>query len=114
MLDFYMRIDNLLKSRKATQKELCAYLGLSSVQIYSNWKQRDSIPSAETAVKIAQYLFTSVEYLVTGKQSDLGKIATNAAESNKKLADENLLLVSENRRLKENIDKAVSVLTSQN
>jgi transcriptional regulator with XRE-family HTH domain len=70
MLDFYNRIDFLLKNKKATQKDLVNYLGLSSIQIYSNWKQRDSIPSADIAVKIARFLETSVEYLITGNDEN--------------------------------------------
>ena len=70
MLDFYKRIDKLLKQKKLSQKELSKFLDLSSVQIYSNWKQRDSIPSADMAVKIADFLETSVEYLIQGKEKD--------------------------------------------
>lgn len=69
MLDFYTRIDELLKAKKSSQKELAEFLGLSSVQIYSNWKQRGSIPSADVSVKIASYLQTTVEYLVTGQST---------------------------------------------
>ena len=70
MLAFYERIDNLLKEKKYTQKDLSEYLKISSAQVFANWKQRDFIPSADIAVKIAQYLGTSVEYLITGKETD--------------------------------------------
>lgn len=66
MNNFYLRIENLLKQQKKTQKELSEYIGLSAPQAYTNWKARNSIPSADMAVKIAEYLNTSVEYLVTG------------------------------------------------
>lgn len=39
-------------------------------QLFSDWKKRDSIPQAETLLKIANFLGTSVEYLITGKEPD--------------------------------------------
>lgn len=73
MLDFYKRIDDLLSHKKKSQKDLSDFLQLTSSQIFSNWKQRNSIPSADVAVKIADYLDTSVEYLVTGNEKDTYK-----------------------------------------
>ena len=73
MNDLYTRIDTLLKERRLTQKDLSEYLGLSSVQRYANWKQRNTMPAADTALKIAQYLGISVEYLLTGTEKDLYK-----------------------------------------
>lgn len=66
MNNFFVRIENLLKQQKKTQKELSEYIGLSAPQAYTNWKARNSMPSADMAVKIAEYLNTTVEYLVTG------------------------------------------------
>lgn len=66
MENFFSRIDDLLAEKGMTQKTLAEHLGLSSSQIYSNWKARNSIPSADVALKIADYLHTSVEYLVNG------------------------------------------------
>lgn len=71
MIDFFERIDELLKTKKLTQKDLCQGIGLASVQTYSNWKLRNSIPAADIAFKIAQYLNTTVEYLLTGSESNI-------------------------------------------
>ena len=71
MLELYKRIDDLLIKRNVSQKDLSDFLGLSSAQVYSNWKQRNSIPSADVALKIAQYLNTTVEYLLTGSESNI-------------------------------------------
>lgn len=90
MLDFYERIDSLLKEKKRSQKEMCEAVGLATGQVYTNWKQRDSIPAADIAVKIAQFLGTSVEYLITG--------------------EENNPLAEENRELKEKI-KSIAEIT---
>ena len=70
MLDFFERIDVLLKEKKISQKDLCCAVGISSVQVFTNWKLRDSIPSADVAVKIARLLDVSVEYLVTGEENN--------------------------------------------
>lgn len=88
---FYNRIDTLLKSKKLTNKDLSEHLGLSSVQIYANWKQRKTVPSASEAVKIAEFLGTSVEFLVTG--SDTTGLAI------------------ENQKLKEKIQKITDILS---
>ena len=75
MDNFFSRIDELLSKKGITQKALAENLGLSSSQIYANWKKRNSIPSADIAVKIADFLRTSVEYLVTGKEQPKDKQA---------------------------------------
>ena len=86
---FTERIDNLLKEKKKTKKELFNHIGISSQSFY-DWKNRNTIPAADIAVKIAQYLNTTVEYLITGNK-------------NNPLADEN-------KELKNKIDKAINIL----
>lgn len=73
MLGFYERIEELLKQKNSSQKDLSVYLELSTPQIFANWKQRGSIPPADTAVKIADFLDTSVEFLITGREKDIYK-----------------------------------------
>lgn len=73
MLGFYERIEKLIKQKNISQKDLSVYLELSTPQIFANWKQRGSIPPADTAVKIADFLDTSVEFLVTGQEKDIYK-----------------------------------------
>ena len=73
MLGFYERIDKILKEKKRSQKDLSEHLQISSAQVFANWKQRDFIPSADIAVKIAQYLGTTVEYLITGEEKNVYK-----------------------------------------
>jgi transcriptional regulator with XRE-family HTH domain len=48
------------------QKELAAQTGISLKTIENYLKQASSMPSADKAVRIAQALGVSVEYLVTG------------------------------------------------
>lgn len=40
-------------------------------QVISNWKIRDTIPSADIALKIANYLNVSVEWLITGEEGEI-------------------------------------------
>ncbi len=86
---FTERIDNLLKEKKKTKKELFNHIGISSQSFY-DWKNRNTIPAADIAVKIAQYLNTTVEYLITGNKSNP--------------------LIDENKELKNKIDKAINIL----
>lgn len=66
---FWNNVKALLKNKKITQKQLSVLLDLPERTV-ETWISRNSIPDAETAVKIAAALETSVEYLVTGTEPD--------------------------------------------
>ena len=70
--DFVQRIDTLLKSQKKNRNDLYNDLNIPK-NLIGQWKQRGTIPSADIACKIADYLNTSVEYLVTGIEKDIFK-----------------------------------------
>ena len=55
------------------QKELAAKTGLSLKTIENYLSKGGAIPSADKAVRIAQVLGVTVEYLVTGKAPELDK-----------------------------------------
>lgn len=67
MNDFVDRIDQLLKLKKLNRVDLSKALNIPANSI-AQWKQRGSVPNALTAVKIANYLNTSTEYLVMGEE----------------------------------------------
>jgi len=69
-LNFWQRVDNLLIANNLTRKELAAKAKFDVSNINKGIKD-NNIPSAETAVKIAQFLHTDVEYLVTGTVSSM-------------------------------------------
>ena len=69
MSDFIDRIDSLLSQQNKNRNDIYNDLGLAK-NIIGQWKQRGTIPAADTVLKIAQYLNTSVEYLLTGKESN--------------------------------------------
>jgi transcriptional regulator with XRE-family HTH domain len=60
------RIDEALRIKKVSRKEL--YLSLKlAFNTFSNWETRGTVPAADIALKIADYLGVSVRWLVTGK-----------------------------------------------
>jgi len=54
-------------------KDLCAQIGISRHTLDNYLNTHNSLPNAETAVKIAHALGVSVEYLVTGKDGKTKK-----------------------------------------
>ena len=61
------RIDNLLHSISQTRVNLCDSLGIKK-QSLTDWKNRGTIPAADVALKIADYLNVSLEYLLYGTE----------------------------------------------
>ncbi|MGD9939103.1 MAG: helix-turn-helix domain-containing protein [Clostridia bacterium] len=64
-MNFWERLDSEIEKR-STRKEIAERAGIAASTI-SMWKKRNSLPIADTAVKLAQALGVSVEYLVTGQ-----------------------------------------------
>lgn len=80
--NFWNRVKALLKQNKLTQENLAEKAGLN----FNNLKQQifyNRIPDAVQSVAIAQVLDTSVEYLVTGIDSN--PAAAELAELKSKL-----------------------------
>ena len=69
-MDFIIRIEDLLQAKKVSKKALLNDLGLNR-NSFSAWRERGTIPSAETLLKIAKYLDTTIDYLLTGETADL-------------------------------------------
>lgn len=65
---FWTRVNKLIKDNKKTQKTLSVECGFSARRIESLSANNRS-PDVKEAVKIAQALNTTVEYLVTGEVS---------------------------------------------
>ena len=60
------RIDSILKEKNLKRLALAEFSNIS-VQTITDWSKRGSIPSADTAVKIAKYLNVSTDWLITGE-----------------------------------------------
>lgn len=66
MLDFWVRVKDKLDYHYWTQRELAEKID-EPYNTLQSWINRDRLPNAVQAVKIADVLNTSVEFLVTGK-----------------------------------------------
>lgn len=66
--EFVDRINQLFP-KGARKSDFCHECGIQANSL-SLWASRNTIPSADVALKIAKYLNTSVEYLVTGEAPD--------------------------------------------
>ena len=63
---FWKRVKELLKTRKASQRELAAYLGVSR-RTFEGWIYQRRFPNVEKAYLIAQALGVTVDFLISGK-----------------------------------------------
>lgn len=70
MSDFCDRIDETVKLRNITKKQLFKDLSLS-IQSFYDWKYNHILPNAETVIKLSEYLDVSCDYLLTGKENGL-------------------------------------------
>ena len=68
MTTFWERVESALKSNHITEAELSRRIGFTQAGI-NGWKTRDAIPRADIAIKTAEVLNTTVEYLVTWNHS---------------------------------------------
>lgn len=68
-MTFQERAKSELKKKGWIVKELAAHTGISKGTLDTYLGTRASLPVADTAVKIAQALDVTVEYLVTGETS---------------------------------------------
>lgn len=63
--DIVFRIDSVLKKRNLKRKAVADAVGIS-LQPFTSWANRGSIPGADIAYHIAEYLGVSVDWLLTG------------------------------------------------
>lgn len=67
--DIINRIDLILKQKNLKRLAAAQYANIS-LQSFTHWSVRGSIPAADTAIKIAEFLGVSVNWLITGKDPD--------------------------------------------
>ena len=83
-LDFYDRVKDLAHQKNVNLKTFIETCGLN-YDSYNSCKRYGNLPRSEEAVKIAKALNTSVEYLVTGENSN--QEAKELAELKKTIKD---------------------------
>lgn len=73
--EFAERVDYLLKQRNQTRKAITNDLGISSSTMSSWAAGRGSIPNANVVAQIAEYLNTSTDWLISGKEKQVAGLS---------------------------------------
>lgn len=68
-LDFYERIKLLAKNKNISIKYMIEACGIN-YDSYNSCKRYGNLPRADEALSIARYLNTTVEFLVTGEETN--------------------------------------------
>ena len=82
-MGFKENLKSELEYQGLQPKELAARCGISKNTLGNYLTGHNSLPAADTAVKIARALGVSVEYLVTGKNADESHIPSLPAKYRK-------------------------------
>lgn len=69
------RLFKTLADKKLSQKELGLFINTSDKTI-SAWKSNNSLPPADKLVGISQFLGVTLEYLVTGEETNIPRSMT--------------------------------------
>lgn len=64
--DIVDRIDLVLSELHQSRIDLCNTIGITR-QAITNWKKNNGLPVVDKALKIAEYLNVSIEWLINGK-----------------------------------------------
>lgn len=96
MKDFLKRVLEELDFLSTSKADLARFLNVRKSTVYS-WFERDTIPAADTALKIADFLNVSLEYLVTGKKDESKKSKTELSDFEKNLLREAAGLLPEDK-----------------
>jgi transcriptional regulator with XRE-family HTH domain len=67
-MDFFARVKSLAKRQGTTIESVVNSAGLS-LNTYNSYKKAENLPRADEAVKIAEILDSTVEFLVTGEEN---------------------------------------------
>ena len=68
-IDFFERVKSLAKTNKTTIEYVANKAGLTLAS-YNAYRRHENLPRADEALKIAQTLGTTVEYLVDGDKNE--------------------------------------------
>jgi transcriptional regulator with XRE-family HTH domain len=94
-MDFWMRLKNEIKAKNTTQEWISGKIGVP-LSTFRKWMTRKTYPNIKEGVEIAKLLKISVEYLVTGIETeDLSDIERELIKTYRQLSigdQENVLL----------------------
>jgi transcriptional regulator with XRE-family HTH domain len=88
-IDFYERVKSLAKANKMTIETAVGKARLSLAS-YNAYRRHKNLPRADEALKIAQALHTTVEYLVAGKEPDTSRKYRKALEDIRDITNKSL------------------------
>ena len=66
---FWKRVKFLLKEKGVTQSVAAEVCG-RSLNTFRGWMSKDTIPPLDDAFELAQYLGVSLEFLITGRETE--------------------------------------------
>ena len=95
---FWEKLKDILEYQDISLKELCAKAGLQQQSIY-NAITRKTLPSLDTAVKIAQTLNLPVEYIYSGNDP-------------KEITDEEIAVIVQYRKISPNNKRLIKELVA--
>lgn len=110
--NFWSRVLELIEWKGISRKEFSHNVGVSYSSIH-NGAERGSIPSADLALKIADELNTSIEFLVYGNQknnSNKNLKPANASEKNYHIKNQEIFLYRKNKDIIEVLETLPSPL----
>ena len=102
-MSFWDNVEFLLEQKNILKKELTLELGISE-STFSKGKQRNSIPAADTALKISKFLGVSLESLLDIEPINLQTIS---------YSKETLQIAHEYSKLSERDKKIISTLLKE-
>lgn len=73
MKTFIDRVEEILERKSISKTELSEVLNIRRPTL-SEWKKNGAFPAADIALKIAKYLNVSVEWLITGEETNSNAI----------------------------------------
>ena len=86
-VNFGSRVEELLNERQIKPGDFYKAIGIVP-QAFYDWKKKDQVPYATTALKVARYFGVTVEYLIDGGiDNPLQAKVFELQQKNKKLAD---------------------------
>lgn len=96
MNDFLKRVLEELDFLNASKAELARFLNVRKSTVYS-WFERNTVPAADTALKIADFLNVPLEYLITGKKDESKKSKIELTDFERNLLREAASLLPEDK-----------------
>lgn len=96
MKDFLKRVLEELDFLNASKADIARFLNVRKSTVYS-WFERDTIPAADTALRIADFLNVPLEYLITGERDKAQKAKTELSDFERNLLKEAAGLLPEDK-----------------